>query len=126
MFVNQDKTFDYDKLHDVLKVVADNLDKVIDINFYPTEKTKRSNMRHRPIGIGVQGLADMFALMGLPFHSEGAKEVNKFIFETIYHASLEKSMELSQARHVRIIKPNNGKYVDTSFSILNKYELRLA
>jgi len=105
-FVNQDKTFDYDKLHDVVKVVADNLDKVIDINFYPTEKTKRSNMRHRPIGIGVQGLADTFALMGLPFHSEGAKEVNKLIFETIYHASLEQSMELSKAR-CSVIK-NNG------------------
>ena len=97
-FVKEDKTFDYEKLHEVTKVVADNLDKVIDINFYPTEKTKRSNMRHRPIGIGVQGLADTFALMGIPFQSESAKEVNTLIFETIYHASIEQSMEIAKSR----------------------------
>jgi ribonucleoside-diphosphate reductase alpha subunit len=85
------KQFDYDKLHEVAKVVTNNLNRVIDINFYPTEKTKTSNFRHRPIGIGVQGLADTFILMDLPFHSEEAKEVNKFIFETIYHGALEKS-----------------------------------
>ena len=63
------------------------------MNFYPTEKTRKSNLRHRPIGIGVQGLADVFALMNIPFHSEKATEINKMIFETIYHASLETSME---------------------------------
>ena len=100
-FVNQEtKEFDYNKLHDVTKVVTNNLNKVIDINYYPTEKTKTSNMRHRPIGIGVQGLADTFVLMDIPFHSEEAKEVNKLIFETIYHAALERSNELS-------IKENN-------------------
>ena len=102
MFVKEDKSFDYGKLHEVTKVVAENLDKVIDINFYPTDKTKRSNMRHRPIGIGVQGLADVFALMDIPFHSEGAKSVNTLIFETIYHAALEKSMEISRERGINI------------------------
>lgn len=95
-FVNETtKEFDYDKLHEVTKVLTKNLNAVIDVNFYPTEKTKLSNMRHRPIGIGVQGLADTFVLMDLPFHSDEAKEVNKLIFETIYHAALEKSNELA-------------------------------
>lgn len=95
-FVNEEThQFDYEKLHFVTKVVTNNLNRVIDINFYPTEKTKTSNLRHRPIGIGVQGLADTFILMDIPFHSEEAKEVNKMIFETIYHAALEKSNELA-------------------------------
>jgi len=95
-FVNQDtKQFDYNKLHEVVKVVTNNLNRVIDINFYPTEKTKTSNFKHRPIGIGVQGLADTFVLLDIPFHSDEAKEINKLIFETIYHAALEKSNELS-------------------------------
>ena len=99
-FVNPEtKQFDYDKLHEVTKVVTNNLNKVIDINFYPTEKTQRSNMRHRPIGIGVQGLADAFVLMDIPFHSDEAKEVNKLIFETIYHASLERSNEIAIERN---------------------------
>ena len=95
---SETKQFNYDKLHEVAKVVTNNLNRVIDINFYPTEKTKRSNLRHRPIGIGVQGLADAFILMDIPFHSEQAKEVNKMIFETIYHAALEKSNELAIER----------------------------
>jgi ribonucleotide reductase alpha subunit len=103
-FVNQQtKQFDYDKLHEITKVVTNNLNKVIDINFYPTEKTKRSNFRHRPIGIGVQGLADAFILMDIPFHSEEAKLLNKNIFETIYHAALEKSNEMALQR-TNIIK----------------------
>jgi ribonucleoside-diphosphate reductase alpha subunit len=98
-FVNEEtKLFDYSKLHEVTKVVTNNLNKVIDINFYPTEKTKLSNLRHRPIGIGVQGLADTFILMDVPFHSEEAKEINKLIFETIYHASLERSNEIACER----------------------------
>ena len=88
--------FDYDLLHKITKIVTYNLNNVIDINFYPTEKTKRSNMRNRPIGIGVQGLADAFALMDIPFHSQEAKDINKKIFETMYHAALETSMEISQ------------------------------
>jgi ribonucleotide reductase alpha subunit len=94
-FVKEDKTFDYDKLHEVTKVITNNLNRVIDINFYPTEKTRRSNFLHRPIGLGVQGLADTFILMDVPFHSEDAKKINKLIFETIYHAALEKSNELA-------------------------------
>ena len=89
-------TFDYKKLHEVTKIVVENLNKVIDINFYPTEKTKTSNIRHRPIGLGVQGLADVFAKMNYPFHSKEAKEINKKIFHTIYHAALESSMELAK------------------------------
>ena len=92
------KTFDYDKLHQVTKVITNNLNKVIDVNFYPTEKTKTSNLRHRPIGIGVQGLADTFILLDIAFHSDEAKKVNKLIFETMYHAALEKSNELAYER----------------------------
>jgi ribonucleoside-diphosphate reductase alpha subunit len=96
-FVNADsKQFDYDKLHQVTKVITNNLNRVIDINFYPTEKTRVSNFKHRPIGIGVQGLADTFVLLDIPFHSDDAKEVNKLIFETIYHAALEKSNEIAK------------------------------
>ena len=99
-FVNvQTKILDYEHLHYVTKVVTNNLNKVIDINFYPTEKTKKSNFLHRPIGIGIQGLADVFILMDIPFHSDEAKEINKLIFETIYHASLEKSNEISIERY---------------------------
>jgi len=98
-FVNKEtKKFDYDKLHMVTKVVTNNLNRVIDVNFYPTEKTKTSNLRHRPIGIGVQGLADVFILLDIAFHSDEAKEVNKLIFETMYHAALEKSNELAIER----------------------------
>jgi ribonucleoside-diphosphate reductase alpha chain len=95
-FVNEEtKQFDYENLHYVTKVVTNNLNRVIDINFYPTEKTKTSNLKHRPIGIGVQGLADTFIMMDIPFHSDEAKVANKLIFETIYHAALEKSNELA-------------------------------
>ena len=98
-FVNEEtKEFDYDQLHKVAKVVTGNLNRIIDINFYPTPKTKRSNLLHRPIGIGVQGLADTFIMMDIPFHSEQAKEVNKLIFETIYHAALERSNEIAVSR----------------------------
>ena len=91
-------TFDYELLHKVTKVVTNNLNNVIDINFYPTDKTKRSNMRHRPIGIGVQGLADALAMMDIPFHSDDAKNINKLVFETMYHAALEMSMEIAKEK----------------------------
>jgi ribonucleoside-diphosphate reductase alpha chain len=104
-FVNKEtKEFDYEKLHMVTKVVTLNLNQVIDVNFYPTEKTKRSNFRHRPIGIGVQGLADAFILLDIAFHSDEAKHVNKLIFETMYHAALEKSNELAIERSVNTRK----------------------
>jgi len=101
-FVKEDKSFDYAKLHDVVSVVARNLDKVIDINYYPTSKTRRSNMLHRPIGIGVQGLADAFILMDIPFHSDAARQVNKNIFETMYHSAIETSCQLAQKRYEEI------------------------
>jgi ribonucleoside-diphosphate reductase alpha subunit len=87
--------FNYEKLREVAGVITDNLNKVIDVNYYPTKKTKLSNLRHRPIGIGVQGLADVFMLLNLAFHSEEAKEVNRRIFETIYYGALEKSADLA-------------------------------
>ena len=98
------KTFNYEKLHEVVKVMTGNLNKVIDINFYPTEKTKRSNLLHRPIGIGAQGLADTFIMLNIPYHSEEAKQVNKNIFETIYHAALEKSNEIALSRREPMIE----------------------
>ena len=111
MYVNsENKTFDYDKLHEVTKVVTRNLDKIIDVNFYPTTKTKTSNMRHRPIGIGVQGLADVFIMMGLSFNSDESKEINKNIFETIYHASMETSYEIALERYEQYSK--NKKSLD--------------
>jgi ribonucleoside-diphosphate reductase alpha chain len=95
MFVDKNGAMDYNKLHEVAKVVTGNLNRIIDVNYYPTPKTRLSNMRHRPIGIGVQGLADVFMLMNIPFHSEEAKKINRDIFETIYHAALERSCELA-------------------------------
>jgi ribonucleoside-diphosphate reductase alpha subunit len=96
-YVNKEtKTFDYEKLHEVTKVVTRNLNRVIDRNFYPVETAKRSNMRHRPIGLGVQGLADVFILCGLPFDCEESRTMNAHIFETIYHAALEASSELAE------------------------------
>ena len=97
-FVNDDKTFDYKKLHDITKVITNNLNKIIDKNYYPNEKTMRSNLRHRPIGIGVQGLADVFIMMDIAFTSDEAKKINKKIFETIYFAALTQSFLLSYER----------------------------
>ena len=88
--------FDFEELHRVTKVVTRNLNKVIDKNYYPVPEARNSNMRHRPIGIGVQGLADVYILMGFPFDSKEASEMNMSIFETIYHASLEASVELAR------------------------------
>ena len=92
-------TFDYETLHSVTKIVTENLNNIIDINYYPTPKTKRSNLYHRPIGIGVQGLADVFLLLDYPFESAEAKNININIFKTIYHAALEKSNEIAKERH---------------------------
>jgi len=94
-FVNG-KDFDFQKLYEVTKVVTRNLNKVIDRNYYPLEEAKRSNLRHRPIGLGVQGLADVFLMMKLPFESEEARRLNEDIFETIYFAACEASCELAR------------------------------
>ena len=102
LFVKQDTTtgdlfYDFNELHKVAGVITRNLNRIIDINFYPTEKTHTSNMRHRPIGIGVQGLADTFLTLNLTFYSEEAKLLNRQIFETIYHGALTESMELAKS-----------------------------
>ena len=96
MFINSDGFFDFEMLHHVAKVITKNLNKIIDVNYYPVEEAKRSNTRHRPIGIGVQGLADTFLRCKMPFDSPPARELNIKIFETIYHAALEQSCELAQ------------------------------
>ena len=90
------KEFNHEELHRVTKMVTRNLNKVIDKNFYPTENGERSNMRHRPIGIGVQGLADVFIMLRMSFGSEESRKLNRDIFETIYHAALESSCELAE------------------------------
>ena len=100
--------FDYDKLHYLAKVLAKNLNNIIDINFYPTQKTERSNLLHRPIGIGVQVFADALILMDIPFESDAAREINKKIFETIYHGALESSCEISQLREKKLKKMKEG------------------
>lgn len=88
--------FDHQKLYETTKVVTRNLNKIIDINYYPIPEAKKSNLRHRPIGIGVQGLADTFLLLKLAFDSKEARKLNKEIFETIYFAAMQTSMELAQ------------------------------
>ncbi len=95
MFVENGK-FNHDYLHDVTKRVTRNLNKVIDRNYYPVKEAENSNMRHRPVGLGVQGLADAFILMRLPFTSDEAKKLNQEIFETIYFAAVTASMELAK------------------------------
>lgn len=96
-FVSSDGTsFDFDKLYEVTRVVCTNLNRIIDNNYYPVQEARHSNFKHRPIGIGVQGLADTFAMMRMPFESDDAQRLNKDIFETIYYAACTRSMELSK------------------------------
>lgn len=95
-FVNTKKrTFDFEEFRRTVRVMTRNLNKVIDINYYPTPETRRSNMRHRPIGIGVQGLADVFAMLRIPWESDRAAELNQRIFEHLYYAALSMSAELA-------------------------------
>ncbi len=98
-FVTEDsknRRFDHQKLYEITKVVTRNLNKVIDVNYYPVPEARTSNMRHRPIGIGIQGLADAFIMLRMPFESDEARGLNKDIFETIYYAAMETSMELAK------------------------------
>lgn len=95
-FVTAEGKFDHQRLYEITKVATRNLNKVIDINYYPVAEAKRSNFRHRPIGIGVQGLADVFILLRMPFDSEEARGLNTDIFETIYFGAMEASMELAK------------------------------
>ena len=95
----ENNTFDYEALHRVTKVLTKNLNKVIDRNYYPTVNARQSNVRHRPIGIGVQGLADAFNMCKLPFDCDASRAMNSYIFETMYHAALEASCDLAKASH---------------------------
>jgi len=98
-FVNEEtQEFDFEKLQQVTRVVTYNLNRIIDINYYPVPEARNSNMRHRPIGIGVQGLADAYILMRMPFDSPEAAELNKAIFETIYYAAVEASCDLASVQ----------------------------
>ncbi len=95
-FITEDGRFDHQKLYEITKVATRNLNKVIDVNYYPVVEARNSNMRHRPIGLGVQGLADAFILLRMPFDSEEARRLNEDIFETIYFGAMEASMELAK------------------------------
>ncbi|HCE54776.1 MAG: ribonucleoside-diphosphate reductase subunit alpha [Lutibacter sp.] len=102
MFVDEDengvKFFNHQKLHKITKKITRNLDTVIDRNYYPVKEAENSNFRHRPIGLGVQGLADAFIMLRLPFTSDEAKKLNEEIFETIYFAAVTSSMEIAKAK----------------------------
>jgi ribonucleoside-diphosphate reductase alpha subunit len=95
-FITEDGKFDHQKLYEITKVATRNLNKVIDINYYPVIEARNSNMRHRPIGLGVQGLADAFIMLRMPFDSPEARSLNEDIFETIYFGAMEASMELAK------------------------------
>lgn len=95
-FVTADKTFDHQRLYDITYIVTKNLNKVIDINYYPVPEARNSNMRHRPIGIGVQGLADAFIMLRYAFDSDEARQLNAEIFETIYFAAMTASKDLAK------------------------------
>jgi ribonucleoside-diphosphate reductase alpha subunit len=110
-----DGVFDFQRLYDITRVVTRNLNKVIDINYYPIPEAERSNMRHRPIGLGVQGLADAFILMRMPFDSPEAKQLNKDIFETIYFAAMTESCALAE---------KHGAYQTFAGSPLSKGEFQ--
>ena len=99
-FVNKNKTYNHNKLFDVAYQATVNLNKVIDVNFYPSEAARFSNLLHRPIGLGVQGLADVFFLLGITYDSDEAKSLNKEIFETIYYASIKASCDLAKVEGV--------------------------
>jgi ribonucleoside-diphosphate reductase alpha chain len=125
----EDGVFNFEKLHEITKVITKNLNKVIDRNFYPVEKARISNLKHRPIGIGVQGLADVFIQLRYPFESNESKQLNKDIFETIYHAATEASMELSKKRHkiINNIRNINNKILDENISsYVNEFEKDIA
>jgi ribonucleotide reductase alpha subunit len=95
-FVNKNKTYNFNKLYEVAYTATINLNNVIDVNYYPSKAAKFSNVLHRPIGLGVQGLADVFFMLGLSYESDEAKQLNREIFETIYFASIKASCELAK------------------------------
>ncbi len=120
--------FDYEYLHYVTSVAVKNLNLIIDINFYPTDKTRRSNFLHRPIGLGVQGLADVFALLDVPFYSEKARQINKNIFETIYHSAVQTSMHISRDRMkcmytLKTKYKKEWEFIDTDINVVDKINI---
>lgn len=117
-YVDEGK-FNFKKLGKSAKILCKNLNKIIDKNFYPVDKAWRSNMRHRPIGIGVQGLSDTYMMLKMPYESEAAKELNKQIFETIYYYAMEMSMEISKKREDMINMMEGGDDYDVN---LNEFE----
>ena len=118
----EEGVFNFGKLRDVTKVIVRNLDKVIDRNFYPIVETRASNLRHRPMGIGVQGLADVFAIMKYPFASEEARALNKSIFETIYFGALESSCEVARERGV--YESYHKSYVKSVLSLRERCDIK--
>jgi ribonucleoside-diphosphate reductase alpha chain len=110
----KNKSFDHQKLYDITYQVTHNLNRVIDVNYYPTKETKVSNLRHRPIGIGVQGLADTFALLGLAFESDEAKKLNKEIHETMYFAALSASKDIAKSVRKELIEKNKDVEIDST------------
>lgn len=113
--------FNFEKLGRSAKILCKNLNKIIDKNFYPVDKARRSNMRHRPIGIGVQGLSDTYMMLKMPYESDAAKELNKQIFETIYYYAMEMSMAISRKRE-EMIEADDSEYKVN----LNEFEKDLA
>ena len=107
--------FDYEHLKNITETLTENLNKIIDCNFYPTSKTYKSNINHRPIGIGVQGLADTFAKLDIPFDSDNAQKVNKNIFETIYYGSMNRSNKIAKNRYNSIYKLQ-GEFIKYIFN----------
>ena len=134
-FVNDNSEFDFEKLYEISRTVTKNLNKIIDVNYYPIIEAENSNKRHRPIGIGVQGLADAFAKMKYPFDSDEAKRLNQRIFETIYFGALTESMEISKKRtplmkryrdlllkyHSQMNLPSEVYSINTYESIISNY-----
>lgn len=117
----EDGKFNFEKLGKYAKILCKNLNKIIDKNFYPVDKAKKSNLRHRPIGIGVQGLSDTYMMLKMPYESDAAKELNKQIFETIYYYSMTMSMEISMKRE-QMLESNK----DTTYNVnLCEYETNL-
>lgn len=95
-FIEEDGTYNFERLHEVTRKVCKNLNRVIDVNYYPIKEAENSNMRHRPIGIGIQGMADTLIRMKIAFEDERAAQMNAEIFETIYHAAMTESCELAK------------------------------
>jgi len=120
------RSFDFDKLYEVSYQVTVNLNRVIDVNWYPTPETKNSNLKHRPIGIGVQGLADLYAMLALPFEDDLAKKLNEDIFETIYFAAMTASKDMAKKLYKdelkRLKEVGSNLTVDKTFGAYSTFE----